>query len=356
MKLPTGKEWERLIKEYPNMSTMGLIQCANRFGYSSFDSFMRAMRKHGIYRDKPQVENKVERHPAINLPPIKLLKYKPEKTRGDEEIAILHTSDGHGGKITKSFNNDVYKSRMGKIFESAMTIVNLHRTMYPINQLHIFNTGDNIQGENPHQGSTIGEVSMGARDQVKKLVAPVWNNLLGSFAQEFESVEMDCIAGNHGHDKLAPETSSYDLLLYDILESGIGQEKNIKINVYDEWAIIVNLMGFRNFLFHGDGMPAPQGVPFFALDKKLKSWYMQYGGFEYAFSGHFHKQSANEVSSKLEHFMCGSLVSDDTWALKKLGISSNPSQSLYGLHPRRGITWRYNLTVDDKFLPVKVTV
>ena len=77
---------------------------------------------------------------------------------------------------------------------------------------------------------------------------------------------------------------------------------------------------------------------------------MQYGGFSYAFGGHFHKRHNDEISSKLEYFMCSTMVSDDDWALKKLGISSNPSQNIYGMHPRMGITWRYGLTIDKKFL------
>jgi hypothetical protein len=245
---------------------------------------------------------------------------------------------------------------MGKMFESVMTIINLHRNMYPIRKLYIINTGDNIQGENPFQGSVVGAVSMGERDQIKKIAAPMWVDIIGSFKQQFEGVEFDGYPGNHSHDKLAPETSSGDLLLYDILEASIGQQQGIKVTSHEEWGSIKEIEGFRMFCFHGDGMPAPQGIPFFSLDKKLKSWYMQFGGFQYAFSGHYHKQSANEVSNKLEHFMCASLVSDDDWALKKLGISSNPSQSLYGLHPKHGITWRYNLTVDDNFLPEKCRI
>ena len=341
-----------LIDRYLSCDSAEIDRLSKEFKYKTRTNFTDAMRRqYGVNR-KPQTEE-LERHPIVELPPIKLRHYKSPVATGDEEIAILHCSDGHADKITKSTNKDTYRDRMGKMFESSMVIVNLHRHMYPIRKLHIFNTGDNIQGENPFQGSVVGEISMSARDQVKKLAAPMWNDILGSFAQEFDEIEMDCVPGNHGHDKLAPETSSYDLLLYDILSAGIGKEKNIKINIHEEWSAIAKVVGFGCFLFHGDGMPAPAGVPFFALDKKLKSWYMQYSGFEYAFSGHFHKQAANEVSNKLEHFMCASLVSDDNWALKKLGISSNPSQSIYGLHPHRGITWRYNLTVDDKFLPEK---
>ena len=313
------------------------------------------MQRRGIYLPKASAvaPPQVERNPVVELPPVNLLPYKSPKRRrkGDEEIAILHTSDGHADKITESYNKDVYKSRMGTLFQAAMTIVNLHRNMYPIRKLIILNTGDNIQGENPHQGSKIGEVSMGARDQVKKLAAPMWNDVIGSFKQEFSEVEFHGVPGNHGHEKLAPETSSYDLLLYDVLEAGIGKEKGIKINVHDNWWATIGVWDFRLFLFHGDGIPCQQGVPFFALDRKLKSWHMQFGGFNYAFGGHFHKRHSDEISSRLEYFMAGSLVSDDEWAQKRLGISSNPSQSIYGLHPHFGITWRYGLVVDPEFLP-----
>ena len=325
---------------------------AKELKYASTDSFVRSMREtYGIRASELdiQVDNKEpERHPVVNLPSIKLLIPKVVKHKGDEEIAILHASDGHADKITKSFNKEIYRKRMEQMFRSAMTIINLHRNMYPINKLVIFNTGDNIQGENPHQGSTVGEVSMGARDQVKKLAAPMWNDVLGSFKQHFNEVEFHGVPGNHGHDKLSPETSSYDLFLYDILEAGIGQHDGINIHVHEDWWAIVELFGFLHFLFHGDGIPCQQGVPFFALDRKLKSWHMQYGGFRYAWSGHFHKAHYNEVSSVLGHFMCASLASDDEWALKKLGISSEPSQGLYGLHPIHGITWRYKLDVEPK--------
>lgn len=325
---------------------------ARLLGYKNLLCYRNAMNDHGFHEENPPIPApppKEERNPKVELPPINLFHYKAPRKKGDEEIAILHTSDGHADKITKSYNKDIYRSRMEQMFHSVMAIVNLHRHMYPIRKLIIFNTGDNIQGENPHQGSTVGDVSMGARDQVSKLAVPVWNDVISSFKENFVEVEFHGVTGNHGHDKLAPATSAYDLLLYDILKAGIGKYKNIKINVYDEWYAIVPIFGIRNFLFHGDGIPCQQGVPFFALDKKLKAWHMQLGGFRYAYGGHFHKRHHDEISSVLEYFMAATIVSDDDWALKKLGISSAPSQSIYGFHPKHGITWRYPVIVDHKF-------
>lgn len=347
------KDWGNEVKLYQTAPLADINRRAKELGYANGESYGRAMRVRGIHRNKSLEGDCPPIPEVINLPKIHLLKYKAPKIKGDEEVAILHASDGHGGKITSSFNKSVYRSRMGKMFESAMTIVNLHRNMYPIRSLYIFNTGDNCQGENPYQGSKVGEVECGARDQIKTIVAPMWNDVLGSFSQEFESIYFKGVPGNHGTEKLAPSTSAEDLRLYDILESGISQQvKNISIEMPegDKWYLIVNIFGFKFFLFHGDGIPCQQGVPFFALDKKLKSWYMQFGGFDYACGGHFHKRHSDAVSSRLEYMMAGSLVSDDNWALKKIGISSNPSQWIYGVHPRYGVTWRYPLTVDDKFL------
>ncbi|MFW9991888.1 MAG: hypothetical protein ACFFD4_07785 [Candidatus Odinarchaeota archaeon] len=350
--VPGTKEANEFLRRWNEANSKGKHELCYEF-QGSYERACHIVVEYRNYKPPKDIPTSESRELNVNLPPVNLLKYKaPTRKRGDEEIAILHTSDGHAGKITKSFNKDVYRSRMAQMFKAVMILVNLHRNMYPIRRLLIFNTGDNIQGENPHQGSKIGEVEMGARDQVHKLAAPMWNDVLGSFSQEFEQVQFEGVPGNHGHEKLAPETSSYDLLLYDVLEAGIGTRvKNITINTHEEWYAIIEELNIKMFLFHGWGIPCHQGVPYFALDKKLKSWHMQFGGFRYAFSGHFHKSFTHEISSVLEHFSCSTLASDDNWALQKLGISSYPSQNMFGLHPRHGITWRYNLIVDDKYLP-----
>lgn len=288
----------------------------------------------------------------VNLPQIELREYKPVKGKlADEEIAILHTSDGHAGKITRSYDEDVYRKRMDTMFDSIMTIITLHRKMYPINDLHIVNTGDNVQGENPFQGSKVGTIRMGARDQTTKLAYPAWVRLIASLKQEFSKIEFDGFGGNHSYDKLAPETSREDFRLYDLLQSYFGNKKGIEINIHEEFAEVININGFRFFCTHFDGIPCQQGIPYFGIDRAIKSWYMQFDGFQYCLGGHFHKRHEDEISSKTSYFMASTLVSDDDWALKKLKISSNPSQNIYGLHKRHGITWRYPLIVDYKFLP-----
>ena len=311
----------------------------------------RGTNRGGVCSKKPDVQTE----PEIILPEIKLREYKPKKTRrGDEEVALLHTGDGHAGKITPSFDEGVYRQRMDTMFDSVMTLVSLHRNMYPINTLRIVNTGDNVQGENPHQGSKVGTIRVGARDQTIKIAYPAWIRLIGSLRQEFAEVIFDGWGGNHGFEKLAPETSREDFRLYDLLQVYFGNQKGVTINIHESFGEVIDICGFRFFCTHFDGIPCQQGIPLFGIDKALKSWYMQFGGFNYCLGGHFHKWHYDEVSSRLEYYMVASLVSDDDWALKKLKISSSPSQNLFGVHPTMGLTWKYRLIVDRKTLMEKL--
>ncbi len=358
MSLPKlgSKEWAGEVEFFVDSSQADRIKRAKKLGML-VSSYERRMRERGIHSGVKEhtvvIESGAE--PVVNLPPIKLREYRVGQNKGgDEEEAILHVGDGHACKITPSYNEDVYNQRMDTLFEATMAIITLHRNMYPIRKLHIFDDGDNTQGENPFQGSVIGSVSRGARDQTIYVAYPAWVKLISSLKQEFEEVEFEGVPGNHGWQKLSPETSREDLRLYDLLRIRFENTKGVTINIHEGFSAIIDVLGFKCFLFHGDGIPCQSGVPFFALDRKLKAWYMQYGGFNYAFGGHFHKRHTDEISSKLEYFMCGSLASDDEWALKKLGISSSPSQNIYGVHPQMGVTWRYGLVVDRKFLTEKL--
>lgn len=346
-------EWDKEVEFFQGATRDECDKRARELRMATY-SYPRRMNERGIYFKKPEPQQEVQPE-VINLPPVKLRDYKAKRVRrGDEETALLQATDGHAGKITVSYDEDVYNYRMDSMFDSVMAIVTLHRNMYPINHLVIPNLGDNSQGENPFQGSNVGSISMGARDQTTKIAYPAWVKLISSLKQEFTTVRFDGFPGNHGYSKGSPETSREDLRLYDLLKAYFENTKGVTINVHERWGEVIEIMNWRFFCFHGDGVPCQQGVPFFALDKKLKSWYMQFGGFEYALGGHFHKRHSDEISSKLEYFMAGSLVSDDEWALKKLGISSSPSQNLLGVHPTMGVTWRYGLVVDKTQLAEKL--
>lgn len=356
-------EWEELVRAYPTASRQQLEAWAKSLGYNSVDSFVTSMfRRRGIERASPTpaLGETVEEAPiVVNLPPVKIKPYRPGRTRkGDEELQGVLSSDEHLGKITNSYNSEIAKQRLETMCNSIITIAKLHRHMYPLKRLWIVKLGDNIQGENPFQGSKLEEVEMGARNQVVKLAVPIWNDMLATLKQHYVEIDVDCFPGNHGqYDRLAPATSNWDLLFYDLLQQGIGQEKGINIHIHDDPSgmAVLEKMGWRFLCLHGDAVPMSQGIPMFAFRRRIQGWHIHFGGFRYVLSAHFHMAWYYEVAAGLDHIGNSTIVSDDPWALKKLGISSKPRQWSFGIHPQKGITWCYNLIVDKKEFTQLVT-
>jgi len=155
-----------------------------------------------------------------------------------------------------------------------------------------------------------------------------------------------------GNSLEAPMTSNWDLMLYNALKTE-HLAGGIEIYPCKEFAQIVPIQGFKFFCFHGDQIRSYQGVPYFALVRKIISWFITYGGFAYSCSGHWHKDDILRVSAKTKHFMNGALPTDDPYALKVIGTSAIPTQWTFGVHAKKGVTWCYSLVLDEAFLPMR---
>lgn len=289
--------------------------------------------------------------PQVIMPDITIIHYKAKNKLGDAETQNLHITDIHYGEITPSYNIDIANARLKELFESLLTITTLHRKMYPINVLKIHLTGDMVHGENPHQGAKVESIEKGAQTQVTKYAFPSLLSFALSCKQEFAEVELECVPGNHGRiSREAPETSNWDLMLYTLLKTALEPHK-VKVNISETWYRLVDIQGHRFFLFHADQVRMSNGIPYFALIRKIQSWQIHFGGFEYAECGHFHKEDYLRVNAHCKLIMGSSLATDDQWALKVIGTSSIPVMWTYGVHKERGVTWMYSLNTDKNFLP-----
>lgn len=331
-----------------------MVEMAKHYGYSHYGTFETVVsRQYDIHRQRqfPDAKTKAEPLPRkVILPPVKLIKYKPAARRGSPETQVLLLSDHHDGESTASYNHEICAERTNRIFTSAMTITELHRKMYDVDHLKIFMLGDMVHGENPRQGAKPGTISQGALTQVLQSL-PRLNKLLASFRENFKTVEVWGVPGNHGRiSKDAPETSNWDIALYNYLATE-RLPAGIVAHPPSEWYQLVDIDGFRFFLAHMDQVRMTNGIPYFAMVRKIQSWYITLGGFSYSCGGHTHLDYALRINAKTVHFNCGPLVTDDNWALGAVGTSTIPSQTTFFVHHKYGVTGRYSLVLDDKFLP-----
>lgn len=285
-------------------------------------------------------------YPKFKIKPFK----KPKGSRDEEDIGIVF-ADHHIGKVTESYNLKTTEKRLEYLLDSTMTIINLHR---PIRKAWVFNAGDNVQGENPHQGSKIGETECGAYEQIHDYAIPFASRFLSSLAQGVSEVEFIGVDGNHGiYERTAPQKTNWDGFFYSGLEMALVNQPNIHIHPPKWFYQLVNIRGFRFFLIHGNQVYATAGIPLFALRRKMQEWYAYVGGFNYGYAGHFHSGASDQVNSIADYTICPPLVTGDSWALEKVGRASQPKQICFGIHDRYGRTFNYQLHTDVKFLPSK---
>ena len=352
-------EWDQLCTEYLDANTpVDRATLVQKHGYRDFASFSARMRERGVYLLKragitdipsaPEMETLFLPYPKFKIKPFNVGKVQ----RDEEDIGIVF-ADHHAGKITESYSADVYEVRMDSLLGSVMDIINLHR---PIRNAYILNVGDNIQGESAYQGSKIGETDRPARAQIRELAVPTHSKFVVSLKQGVKEVFYHGVRGNHGcYDKRAPAKTNWDLFFYDQLAAALQNQTGIKVDTSEEFYQLIYIRGFGFFIIHGDQVRSVAGIPLFALRRKYQEYFAVWG-FHYAYCGHWHSKGHDDINTMADHTICPPLVTGDSWALEVVGRASKPMQLVFGVHPRYGRTWQYNLYADKKFLPVPTKI
>lgn len=344
-------EWEAEVKFFTVAGSLEIEDRAKSLGYANSNSYVRCMNTKGVYRshqasvlDTPTVEH-------IPYPPFNIKPFPPAKSSRDEEDMGIVLADWHLGKKTDSYSILTAESRIDFLLDSIMSIVNLHR---PIRKLWVFVTGDMVQGENPYQGSKIGDTECGAYEQIHTYGIPIISRFLTSLLQGVAEVELMAVCGNHGkYDRGAPDKTNWDAFLYSGIQAALINQDHILIHPPIAFYQLTNIRGFRFFSIHGDQVSAAQGIPLFAMRRKMQEWYAYVGGFNYGYAGHFHSGAADQVNSVADYTISPPLVTGDSWALEKIGRASEPKQLCFGVHNKYGRTFTYQLHTDVEFLPRK---
>jgi len=346
-------EWTELAEKWLNVEGgVERAKLAQKYGYANSESLGARMRERGVRRTRLTAASDMPQEAPepifLPYPKFKIKPFSIGKVQRDEEDIGIVFADGHACKITESYNTDIYKARMDSLLESVMSIINLHR---PIRNAYILNVGDNIQGENPYQGSKIGDTDRGARAQINEIAVPTHSKFVASLKQGVKEIFYHGVRGNHGnYDRTKPEKTNWDLFFYDALKGSLQNQPGITINTSEEFYQLVYIRGFGFFIIHGDQVRSNQGIPLFALRRKFQEYWAMWR-FQYAYCGHWHCSGGDDVNAWAHYDICPPLVTGDAWALEVVGRASKPVQLVFGVHPKYGRTWQYSLYADKAFLP-----
>jgi transcriptional regulator with XRE-family HTH domain/predicted phosphodiesterase len=297
--------------------------------------------------------NEAARAPEIVLPKFSVNK----NSKGTPEEMVLILSDAHVGlEFTNretgglgEYNPKMFLDRMDNLRRGLIEIYNLHSKLYKIPKLHIICLGDMVQG-----GNLCGEWGPAniclPLDQQTVMAANAVSELILSVEPLFEEMTFTGVVGNHGRggatknsDKIS---ANWDNMVYAILEARLAEHKNISVTRSESWWSQKKINGTEVMLVHGDHI---QGniTSLKSEEAKYQALATSTNGrwFNIMCIGHFHTHHEIETPKGMI-LVNGSFVGGDTHSLQHMRTMSRPTQTLFGVHPKHGMTWKYRLDMD----------
>lgn len=297
---------------------------------------------YGAKRDtsRPPVEPEI-----IPAPKIQLL--RPNVTRGKTkpQVQVLLLSDLHVGRVTADYNPEVFKQRLRALFGHLTRIQSLHAQQHPLEKLVILSLGDHVQGENVGFQMELDEFVLPVFDQVYKVWVPAMTEFLISLLQVYRTVEWYSVNGNHGKPgkRIASRSTNWDAVANQALMSTVVNYPQVTFKLEStSFYQIVDVLGWRYLITHGDVIKMHYTLPYYGLDRKTGRWALEFGKVDGFCLGHFHSPSWIRPGGK-PIITNGTMVTGDEWAIGTIGMSGSPYQVTFGVHPERPVTWMYQL-------------
>lgn len=292
-------------------------------------------------------------------PPRWLEPTKVKKRGPTPEVPVATWSDWHFGEVIQpgavngfnAFNSQIAEERVKRLVEHTIDLCRNHGPgTYPgivVNLLGDFISG----GLHPELAKTDEHARIPAALRVRDLLVAA----LTRIADEFGSVFVPCTSGNHGRDTHKPEYKGYlhhnfDWLIYQLLKRHFETDRRITFLIEPSNEAYYSVYGIRILAMHGDmlGVKGGDGLigaigPIMRGEIKTRGQSTSLGRpFDMLIIGHWHQElwlPRALVNNSLKGF--------DEYAKDSLrAVPSVPSQSLFFVHPKRGVTSRWSVYVD----------
>ena len=270
------------------------------------------------------------------------------------EVAVLHLTDIHYGKVTPTYNTSVCEERLLLLCEAVEEIVALRRTTATIDRLKLLLGGDMIEGQNIFPGQAM-ETEVDIVKQMIKEGPEIIANVILRMLQLFPRVEVEAVPGNHGRlDRHGAKSLNADSVFYEIVRTLVGkaakdESERISWNLpFDredgrQWYARFKIIGdHEGMLVHGDQVRGQLGYPWYGWGKKVAGWGLnpETCGFQFVFGGHYHTQGSFPINN-VRVMATASTESTNQYALENFSSAGPPEQRLNFFNRRYGLLAEY---------------
>jgi hypothetical protein len=282
--------------------------------------------------------------PAVPAPKI-------DKRKASAEVALVHSTDWQGAKVTTSYNSEVMRKRVLQFADKIVHLTELQREHHPIRECVVMFGGDMVEGlfNYPAQLWQIDASLFGQFTQVSRLCVDFVRVMLANF----EKVTVVAEWGNHGRigGKRAevPKSDNVDRMVYEMSRQILAGEKRLTWEDCPEDIQEVAVGNYRALLMHGDelgrsGFASP--AAWIAGANRWKAGAHDYD-FHDIYLGHYHRHAQEPIQKNFNLYWTGSTESDNRYARDSMAASGMPSQRLHFVDPNKGrVTAQYQVWLD----------
>lgn len=304
-----------------------------------------------------------------SLPPVE----KPTPPAPDKNIttesAVLLLSDLHIGEVIRpaemrglnAYNVDICNRRIKHLSNVSRDLLVHKLRGYRFDRLHILLLGDIISGYIHEELAETGEGNV--MDWTVN-GAYMLAQLIRDYLAVVPAVNIVGVVGNHGRVHKGPvrfkeRYVNWDFVTYQYLSQFLRDDMKagrVTCTFPESFWTVEKLGGWNWLVLHGDNIKSWAGIPWYGITRsvhRLKEVVATQREFiDYIALGHFHNQGTLDMM-RGEMLINGSVMGGDEYSLGKMYTTSAARQVLCGLHPRTGITWKYNLTLQDAEKSIK---
>ncbi len=297
---------------------------------------------------------------APSAPPDWLI--RPARKRKGErtaEVPVCTWSDWHLGEVVSreetngvnAYDLPTAERRIRALVANIISVCTRHGPgTYPGIVVNLL--GDIVSGGlHPELAKTDAEEVMPAALRARDLLVWAFEEMIAAFGR----VYVPCAAGNHGRNTVKPEYKRYvyknfDWFIYQLLARHFEGRPEIRFDIRESNEVRYRVFGQRYLAMHGDmlGVKGGDGIigaigPIMRGEVKTRGQAASSGrDYDVLVMGHWHQElwlPRAIVANALKGF-------DEYARLALRAIPSEPSQPLWFVHPRRGITSRWNVRVE----------
>ena len=274
-----------------------------------------------------------------------------DKRKANPEVALIHSTDWQGAKVTTSYNSEIMKKRVMQFAEKVVHLTELQRSHHPVKECVVMFGGDMVEGlfNYPAQLWQIDSSLFTQFTTVSRLMIDFVSYLLANF----EKVTVVAEWGNHGRigGKRAevPKNDNVDRMCYEFARKMLSGEKRLTWEDCPEDIQEVAIGNYRALLMHGDelgrsGFASP--AAWIAGANRWKAGAHDYD-FHDIYLGHYHRHAQQPIQKNYNIYWTGSTESDNRYARDSMAASGLPSQRLHFVDPEKGrVTAQYQVWLD----------